>query len=201
MPKAVDQRPTATRARILGATVELIAEIGWQQLTTRRIAARAGVNQALVHYHFGSMDALLRQAMIAALEREMAEPTAGLLQSESPGEGIRQLSDWLRAFDPGSPTAVLSAEALAYATRDPQVRRWTADLLGNVHRSLEDSVTLAQKEGRLRSDVPAAGVALLTAALVDGLIFHRLIDPGLDVEELALTLDVALASGQWEERD
>ena len=34
-------------------------------ITTRKVAERAGVNQALVHYHFGTIEELL----VAALER------------------------------------------------------------------------------------------------------------------------------------
>ena len=56
-----------TRARLLSAAASLIAERGWSAVTTRAVAERAGVNQALVHYHFGSIDNLRREAVMARL--------------------------------------------------------------------------------------------------------------------------------------
>ena len=49
-------RGKATRGRILGATAELIAEAGWSGFSTRDIAARAGVTQGVVTYHWRSKD-------------------------------------------------------------------------------------------------------------------------------------------------
>ncbi len=193
MPKANAQTHSTTRQKILDAATELVAAVGWQQVTTRRVAARAGVNQALVHYHFGSVDRLVRQAIISGLESAMAEPTERLLGSSSPGEGVRQLSDWLRAFDMSSAMAILSAEALAYATRDTELREWLAGLLVDIRAQLTAGITAAQAAGEVRGDVTAQALATLTAALLDGLIFHRLVDPQLSAEEMAATLDALLA--------
>lgn len=209
MTKATDQLDEAasgvaqpgTSLRILQAATELIIEVGWQGATTRRIAARAGVNQALVHYHFGSVEQLLRQAVMSAMERDIVELTERLLASESPGEGIRQLSDWLSAFTPTSPMAVLSAEILARATRDPEIRDWMAQWLAQVRGDIARSIAAGQEEGRLRADLPADGVAVLTAALIDGLIFHGLVDPRLDIAGVARTLDIMLTVDQEKERD
>ncbi len=208
MTKASDQlEPVAsdaqsgTRQRILQAATELIIEVGWQGATTRRIAARAGVNQALVHYHFGSVEKLLREAVMSVMERDVVELTERLLASKSPGEGIRQLSEWMSAFTPTSPMAVLSAEILARATRDPAIRDWMAQWLAEVRGDIARSIAAGQQEGRLRADLPADGVAVLTAALIDGLIFHGLVDPRLDISGVARTLDVMLTIDQEKERD
>ncbi len=52
-------RPDETRAKILAASDELFGSLGFDATTTRDIAARSGVNKALIHYHFGSKDDLL----------------------------------------------------------------------------------------------------------------------------------------------
>jgi AcrR family transcriptional regulator len=51
------------RQRILYATITCIEEEGVPHVTTRRIAARAGVNVAAVNYYFGSKDALINRAL------------------------------------------------------------------------------------------------------------------------------------------
>ncbi|MGY2061462.1 helix-turn-helix domain-containing protein, partial [Nocardia gipuzkoensis] len=53
----------ATRAAILGAAQELFAERGYERATVRDIAARAGVNQALLFRYFGNKDELFRAAI------------------------------------------------------------------------------------------------------------------------------------------
>src|SRR4029078_12115625 len=69
-----------TRHRILRATVALMAEIGIDRVRTRTIAERAGVNPALVHYHFGSVSALVLAAAEDALRRELG-PSIDALRS------------------------------------------------------------------------------------------------------------------------
>jgi AcrR family transcriptional regulator len=55
----------ATRRALLDAAEELLVTKGMAAITTRKVAEQAGVNQALVHYHFGTIEELL----LAALER------------------------------------------------------------------------------------------------------------------------------------
>jgi AcrR family transcriptional regulator len=43
---------------ILEAADELFAEVGFDATTTREIATRAGVNEALIHYHYEGRDEL-----------------------------------------------------------------------------------------------------------------------------------------------
>ena len=50
---------SSTRDRLLAGTLQVVAEQGIAKASARTIAAEAGVNQALVFYHFGSIDELL----------------------------------------------------------------------------------------------------------------------------------------------
>ncbi len=54
---------TDTHAKLLEVTCCLFAESGYLGTTTRRIAEAAGVNEVTVFRHFGSKDALIRQAL------------------------------------------------------------------------------------------------------------------------------------------
>src|ERR1700759_5710572 len=57
VPKAAsgDQAP---RLALIQATAQVMLEEGYAAATTRRVAAKAGVKPALVHYYFPSMDDL-----------------------------------------------------------------------------------------------------------------------------------------------
>jgi AcrR family transcriptional regulator len=57
-----------TRAALIEGAVNVLRESGFATASARRIAERAGCNQALVFYHFGSVNDLL----VAALEEVSA---------------------------------------------------------------------------------------------------------------------------------
>jgi AcrR family transcriptional regulator len=55
------QGAAQTRHRLLAATENLVVREGVVSLSVRRIAGEAGVNSALIRYHFGDIDGLLRE--------------------------------------------------------------------------------------------------------------------------------------------
>jgi TetR/AcrR family transcriptional regulator len=61
-------RPLASNDTVtafLDAAERLLIEVGYANITTRRLAEEAGANHGLVHYYFGSME----QLFVAVLER------------------------------------------------------------------------------------------------------------------------------------
>jgi AcrR family transcriptional regulator len=60
--------PSTSASEILEAARSLFAEQGFQAATIRAIAAKAGVNPALVHHHFGTKDELFIAAMELPLD-------------------------------------------------------------------------------------------------------------------------------------
>jgi len=76
-------RPSAdaTRERILAAALDLFSELSFDGATTRDIAARAGVTQPLLNYHFSSKDELWRAAvdgLFGTLNKSLSERAMGL---------------------------------------------------------------------------------------------------------------------------
>jgi AcrR family transcriptional regulator len=75
MEAATTRRQTATTA-LLDAAERLLIETGYAGLTTRKVAAEAGVNHGLVHYYFGSMEELLLQVLERFTARLIDRQTA-----------------------------------------------------------------------------------------------------------------------------
>ena len=73
-------RDSATRRMILDATVHVMLEEGYAAATSRRVAAKAGVKPAAVHYYFPTMDelylAVFRRGASANLERQQRALTS-----------------------------------------------------------------------------------------------------------------------------
>ena len=61
-----------TRAALIAAAIDTLRESGFAAASARRIATRAGCNQALIFYHFGSVPDLLMAALEDISARRMA---------------------------------------------------------------------------------------------------------------------------------
>lgn len=100
---------TDRREQILDVAMQLFARQGFQGTTTRQIAGRAGVNEALIFRHFPSKEDLYW----AVIERK--------IQSASPRERMQK---WLES--PGSDLEILSglaAEILERRAKDQTLSR------------------------------------------------------------------------------
>jgi len=63
---------SVTRTALLDAAAAIMLEEGYAAVTTRRLAQRAGVNNGLVSYYFGTMDALFVELFRRGAERSLA---------------------------------------------------------------------------------------------------------------------------------
>jgi len=167
----------ATRSRILAAAGELIVEVGWANVTTRLIAERAGVNNALIHYYYGSKDDLLLQAAGAAL----AEEGEGLLSLVSDGanvaDALKAVFDWVLAVDTHAPSMVVAMEATHRAVRDERIGEFVQTIWGGYVDTFASAIAEAQRDGDMRPDLDPSGLALVLGALMDGLFLYRLVIP------------------------
>lgn len=113
MPKDRD-----TEARILAAARTVFIRRGTSGARLQEIAAEAGVNQALVHYYFGSKDDLAERVFIEAAQMVMPAIAPNLL----PG---MVLEDLITAFVQGYIDAVRKAPfipgyVISEATQHPE---------------------------------------------------------------------------------
>ena len=86
-------RSAEVRSALVGAAIDALRETGFAGASAREIAGRAGVSQALVFYHFGSVNDLLLAALdeVSALRMtsyrgllEQATSVAALAESARP---------------------------------------------------------------------------------------------------------------------
>lgn len=98
-----EERRAATRAGVVAAAVETLAEHGHGALTTRAVAQRAGVSQATVMHHFGTRSALLTEAMgtlCRSIVDEVEALSSGIPQGAPDGPGMLDHL-WERMRGPG----------------------------------------------------------------------------------------------------
>jgi AcrR family transcriptional regulator len=79
-----------TRTKLLDSAGEVFAELGYQATTVREICARAGVNIALINYHFGDKLELYAEVLRHSLGSTKSEFKA-LESGQKPEEAFRDL--------------------------------------------------------------------------------------------------------------
>ncbi|PZG04862.1 TetR/AcrR family transcriptional regulator [Nonomuraea aridisoli] len=184
-----------TRQRLIDGAIETLRERGITGTSARTIAAAAGVNQALVFYHFGSVPELIRQACLTATEARVGPFVARMEQVTS----LRELLDLGRDLHAGERAAgnvTVLAQALAGAQADPVLAEATADALRLWIVPLERTLDrlLSGSPVAELADVP--GLARMVAAAFIGLELFEGADPegaraALDaLERLALVAEV-----------
>ncbi len=176
------------RRRILSATVELIGEAGWARVTTRKVAERAGVNNALLHYYFGSKQALLVQAASEVIFGMLASPIDLLLGGPTLHDGAAEVLRWLADLGSDGADARVLAEISVQAVRDPALRETVSETLRDARaRYAEQAAAAGLAPER------AEGLAILVFAMLDGALLHRLIDPALPLSLAAAALEPLFA--------
>ncbi|WP_164232745.1 TetR family transcriptional regulator [Microbacterium hydrocarbonoxydans] len=86
-----------SRERIIGAAVDEFGEHGYDGSTIRSIAARAGVDSALVHHYFGTKADLFAEAVGIPLRPDIDVP--GILDGPRDQVGERLVRYVLEAFE------------------------------------------------------------------------------------------------------
>ncbi|SNS75278.1 transcriptional regulator, TetR family [Actinomadura meyerae] len=179
---------TPTRIRLLEAAVAVMAEGGWAAVTSRAVADRAQANNALVHYYFGSVDALRRAAVLHAVEQELEGPVEAILRAEDTLAGVAEAVRALVDRGAGTAGQRVMVEAMLHGVRDEELRAETERQIRMFRDLLAARLAEDRKAGALRPDADPRGLAVAIAALLDGLLMHVLIDPGTEAGDAAAGL-------------
>ncbi|WP_433680344.1 TetR/AcrR family transcriptional regulator [Nocardia sp. CA-119907] len=161
-----------TRARLMAAAIELVAEYGWGAVSTRMVAERAGVRPGVVHYHFHSVTDLLIDAAVSTARREYESVMAGVLALPGP-EAMRGMLAAIASYTAADPVTVAMTEMMLAATRHERLRIELGRLVAEARAAMADWF---RTNGAVTDPEATAAVV---AAVLDGLILHRLIDPSL----------------------
>jgi AcrR family transcriptional regulator len=166
------------------ALVEL-ADKGWGGLRTREVADRAGVNKALVHYHFGSMDNLRLEAVASLMTGVVNEAASVLIEAPTLAEGIRSFGETLDRFSSEDPGSVVLMEAMLHAPRDERLEAMLLRALEFYEEALRQRIDSDAGSDRFPVGVDSAGLATALTALFDGLVLHAYMRPGVDFRPAA----------------
>ncbi|MFD9030952.1 TetR/AcrR family transcriptional regulator [Streptomyces sp. NPDC056527] len=182
------ERALETRERILTAACEVIADIGFENISMRKVAEHAGVSKALLHYHFDTREKLFAEAMTHSFaqtgtdldadadEVPAAVVLARIVSTMLPTDAVLR-QDWK-----------LWQELWVRAGRDTTARHLAVDLYDQLHTWVGGAVERGIASGEF-TDCDVASVSTLTLALCDGLgIRVMLDDPRVDLATARSTI-------------
>jgi AcrR family transcriptional regulator len=188
----------STRDKLIEAALLEIVERGWGGVRTRSVAARAGVNSALVHYHFGSVGNLRLEAAASAFSRldEAFRPRV----SETLAQNLMTLSVELGSIERDDPVWQVLMEVFVQARRDERLADMARGVLETFRAVLRTRLAAAVDRGELDAESDVDGLAVALTAMFDGLGLHVWVDPAIDTERAGAAVAGLLGSGRGEER-
>ena len=163
-PKA-SGRDSATRRALIQATAQVMLEEGYAAASSRRVAAKAGVKPALVHYYFPSMDdlflAVLREGAETNLDRQREA-----LAADAPLHALWKLNN--------AHGARLLMEFMALANHRKEIRSEIVAYAARFGDMEESAVTLALRaHGVDMAAFPPVVMSMIVTSLARILVLER----------------------------
>ncbi|MFC9583526.1 TetR/AcrR family transcriptional regulator [Streptomyces yangpuensis] len=181
-------RALETHERILRAACEVIADIGFENVSMRKVAEHAGVSKALLHYHFDTREKLFAEAMTHSFAQTGTD-TEGVADSVPSSVVLARI---LRSMLPSDAEPrqdwKLWQELWVRAQRDAAARNLAVDLYDQLHAWVGGAVERGIRSGEF-ADCDVAAVSTLVLALCDGLGIRLMLDdPRVDLATARATV-------------
>ena len=170
---------TDTRDRLLQGTIEALRVQGIAGVSARTIAAAAGVNQALVFYHFGSVDELLAAAAMWSTEQQVAEYRERFERVRSLRE-LQKVGRDLHAWESAAGNVTVLGQMLAGAQTNPAIAAATKDALALWTVEIERVLARVLADSPLGEVADVPGLARAVAASFIGMELLAAVDPAGD---------------------
>jgi AcrR family transcriptional regulator len=183
---------TRTRALLVEAGLRTLIEQGYGGSSARAIAGRAGLNPALIFYHFGGVDDLLLAALDRSSEERLQRYRTETAELGDPADFIRRTAELFREdVEGGHVTAI--TEMLGACLSRPHLRAqlvarmqpWTELAEGVLVRLLERT--------HLPMPIPTGEPAYAIVAGYLGLNLLSRLQPDLDQTDRLFELGEQLA--------
>ena len=155
--RRVGTETSRTRALLLDVTERLLVEESFAAVTSRRVAAEAGVNAALVHYYFPTLDDLF----VAVYKRRTEHLVQRLTEDLRTDQPLWAMWE----YNSDRTGTALASEFLALANHRRAIRAEIAEVAERLHAMQLDALSGVLDRYGIDTEVvtPAAVVMLMVA--------------------------------------
>jgi AcrR family transcriptional regulator len=179
------QRQERTRTGLIEAAGRVFAKRGYHGASVEEIAAEAGYTTGAVYSNFKGKEELFLALNDHELEKRLADYRAVVDAVDSPEGAEQTASDRFGNFirdDPDWP--LLFFEFWAYGARNRKLRGEFVKQREAEVKIIAEAIERQTAEAGVELPLSAEQVAVGIGALVNGLAFERVLDPGSVPDEL-----------------
>ncbi|WIY02654.1 TetR/AcrR family transcriptional regulator [Amycolatopsis mongoliensis] len=182
-------RTERTRLAALNATLELLGERGYAELTVEAVAERSGVHKTTLYRRWESAEGLVAAALLMGTEQEWTAPDTGSLEGDLRGINLELVHYFTSPGERELPTASISAAFLSDRAADA-LREFYVDRHARSAAVVDRAVE--------RGEVPPGTDAVEVVRVACGPVFYRLFvsREGVTPEDADLAAKAAAAAAK-----
>ncbi|MFJ9469201.1 TetR/AcrR family transcriptional regulator [Streptomyces caniferus] len=177
---------------IFDATLDLLAEKGYEGLTIEGVAQRSGVNKTTIYRWWPSKGALLGAALVGARQLELTPPDTGSLAGD-----LEDLLGTITTLLTVRPASDIAVSVLGAATHSPELAAHIKDFFADRIAREQAVFDRAVARGEIRADAdPMLLVDLLAGAAWVRVVLRQLpLEEGFVARTVNIVLNGARATG------
>lgn len=185
----IDPRIERTRRVVLNATADMVADVGFDNMTIEGVSERCGVARSTIYRHWPGKDELL----VEAIKDRMVTPPAidtGSLRSDVV-EFLSDLAGWFSTKD----GVMMALSLLVSAHRDESVAKLHREATRTRREYLVDVIQRGVDRGELPADLDCTESAndLVGALFYKKMVIHE----GIDDKYVEARVDRWLTQAGW----
>lgn len=173
--------PLDTRSRILQAAKQVFAQEGYERATLDAIATAIGLTKGAVYWHFQSKSDLF----VALLEEQLQSPLSitpeaaqQAFNHPNPQAEVAEVLAGQLQHITANPNWCLLYMEFMVQSREPEVQNvLTSPACRDRETAIVQMLRQLQAEGKLAADVDPFVIGVFWAALIDGLMLARMVEP------------------------
>lgn len=193
--KKAPKKKADPKEAILDAAETIVAKEGYPKVTTRRLGTQAGVNPALVHYHFGSVEEVLLRVLKRVTDRSESDLRQAM---ESQPNDLAQLRTLFSTIIPGAVERGSSKqwlECIAMALNHPEMQERVQAQFASVSDVFVEQTGTALAASTIPADDDlVAALAALVHAASDGVVLQMALGYTEGHEAILRLIDTVLDS-------
>ena len=175
---------SSLRKRILDTSRDLLVEVGYRQISMRKIARKVGVSATSIYLHFESKDHLLHTLMEEAIEDLNSTLEQSITGSEDPIEQLRAFARAYINYAMENPRQY----QIIFLVRSEEMSRYPKEKFRRARRGyemLEQTIAEGAQKGLLQEESPRTAAYVIWAELhgVMSVVQSRRLDVRIDREQ------------------
>lgn len=166
--------------KLIDSTLDVVGQLGLENLTIRKVSEHAGVSVGLVHHHFANKDNLVYQTFVYLIRRVREQLTAGRRGIADPVERMKFTADMCFSDEVMSPgVANVWPHMWSSSAHDKEVQR----LCAAFSRRLRSNFIFDLRQAGC-DQAMASIYAIQSMALVHGLWIEHRVAGTISIEEV-----------------